>query len=379
MPLRRPTAPILAATLLLAACAGPAAAPGGFANRAAVPHPEALFDPAPRAAALRRNDGRTGAPVGERICPRARDVVDWQPLLEPSLTAMAAGPTGTLAPRDFARALNGSAYRVLVAGDQARAAADIAALRAHAERNAWLPPQGESWSAAAAVVDGMLPLLPAWQILRQTDAATDADRATIDAWLARLAAFTDIHPGENATGAARGANDMLLGLMLGDDARYRKGVRDGFTRQLAAMRADGSFPREVERGRGALELTNRNIALLVYAARIAASQGEDLYALRVNGRGLDEAIDFLLAADADNALVDAYARANVNPPRTVPDFRPDDQLTPWNSAARGWVRLYADRFPGSDRTAALLARAEPGARINSDAVGGYVTCYASRI
>jgi hypothetical protein len=75
------------------------------------------------------------------------------------------------------------------------------------------------------VIDAMGALLPAWHILRQTNVATREDRAVIEAWLVDLAERADHHPGENNVGAARGAADMMLGLMVGDDARFRKASR----------------------------------------------------------------------------------------------------------------------------------------------------------
>ena len=170
---------------------------------------------------------------------------------------------------------------------------------------------------------------------------------------------------------------MLLGLMLGDDARYQKGLASGFYRQIGGMRPDGSFPLEADRGLTALENSNRNIALLVYAAQIAASQGSDLYAARVDGRGLEDAIGFLLRAADDNAVIDVYARANRNPSQDHPVFAPGRAGDPFgNQAARGWVKLYTERFPASpDRRGAARAR-RAARRISNDSVGGYVTCYA---
>ena len=121
---------------------------------------------------------------------------------------------------------------------------------------------------------------------------------------------------------------MMLGLMLGDRARYERGIQTGFLAQLAAMRPNGSFPRETERGRAALQLQSRNIALLLFSAEIAASQGQNLFGTRVDGKGVDDAIHFLLAASDDNALVDRYAQANVNPPNAYPVFAPMSQADP---------------------------------------------------
>ena len=203
-------------------------------------------------------------------------------------------------------------------------------------------------------------LLPAWHILRQTTVATPADRATIEAWLVKLALQADIHPGDNNLGTTRGAADMMLGLMVRDDARYQKGVQTGFIAELAAMRPDGSFPLGTDRGRAALQLQSRNIALLLYAAEIAASQGQNLYGTRVGDKGIDDAIRFLLAASDNNALVDVYAAANRNPTKQYPVFAPMSQADLVDSTARSWAMLYSERFPRSELTAEIRARSPSG-------------------
>jgi predicted O-methyltransferase YrrM len=51
--------------------------------------------------------------------------------------------------------------------------------------------------------------------------------------------FTDSHPGGNSIGTQRGTNEMLIGLMTGNDALYQKGLQEGFYGPLQGMRADG--------------------------------------------------------------------------------------------------------------------------------------------
>jgi hypothetical protein len=347
-------------------------------DRSQVSHPEALFDVARRSAELRRFDAGSGGRNGDRICVRTSDLVDYGPLIGPSLAVVRGGAETNNAARDFARAVNGSAYYVLFHNDEARARRDIAALRTHAEANAWIA-EDPSWTNAAGVINAMGALLPAWHILRQTTVASADDRATVEAWLSRLARQADVHPGDNNLGTARGAADMMLGLMLGDEARYRKGVQTGYLAQLAAMRPDGSFPRETDRGRGALQNTSRNIAFMLYSAEIAASQGENLHGARVGGKGVDDGIRFLLAASADNALVDGYAADNRNPPKDHPAFAPASQLDPFDSTARAWALLYTERFPRSELSAEIRAAIDIGPRISSDTVGGNVSCYATRL
>ena len=363
--------------LAASACA-PTGEQASIFARSQVSHPEALFDVVSRNAKLRQYNGGTGGRNGDRICLRARDLVDLQPLIGPSLVAVKGGGDSNRAARDFARALNGSAYYVLNTNDEARARADVAALRRHAEAGAWLVPN-PSWTNAAGVIDAMGALLPAWHILRQTTVVTPEDRAVIEAWLVRLARQADVHPGDNNIGTARGAADMMLGLMVGDDARYARGVQTGFVAQLAAMRPDGSFPLETDRGRAALQLQSRNIALLLFSAEIAASQGQNLYGARVGGKGVDDAIRFLLAASDDNALVDRYAAANRNPAKAYPVFAPMSQADPFDSTARAWAMLYTERFPRSELSAEIRDKIAIGSRVANDTVGGNVSCYATRL
>jgi Alginate lyase len=369
----------LVALAALSGCAAEPSATGAFANRAAVQNPAALFDVAPRSDVLRANNGRTGEPRGAAVCPRATDLVDLAPLTQASLAVLRGNPDSTQAPREFARALNVSAYRLLIDLDMQRAGRDVAVLRAHADSNAWLGAEAKG-SSTGAVIDGMGPLLPAWQILRQSAAASADDRRAIDGWLTRLAAFAQSTPKENSSATFRGANAMLLGLMTGNETMYRQGSSGGFYAQLGTMRADGSFPMEVDRGLSALDNQSRNIGLLVYSARIAESRGVDLWGAQVNGRGIDEAIGFLLRAADDNALVDVYAQANRNPSKDHPVFRPGAQIDPFKSSAtRGWIKLYAARWPGTPLSEELTSRVAPSRRLSNDIVGGYVTCYDGRV
>jgi poly(beta-D-mannuronate) lyase len=349
-------------------------------DRGQVVHPEALFDVASRSAVLRKiQGGKDIGVLGDKICLREQDVSDYGPLIGPSLGAIKGGRETNRAARDFARGLNRNAYYLLMSNDDAEARRGVAALRRHADAGAWLVSE-PSKTDAGAVIDAMGAVLPAWHILRQTSAVAPVDQKAIQAWLVRLAQQADVHSGENSVSTARGANDMMLGLMVGDDARYRKGIASGFVPQLSAMRPDGSFPRETERGRAALQQQSRNIALLLYAAEIAASQGENLYGMRVNGKGVEDAIRFLLAAAEDNALVDVYAAANVNPGDAYPVFAPMSQADPLDtSVARAWAMLYTERFPGNELSTAIREKIAFGPRVYNDLAGGGVSCYATRI
>ena len=60
------------------------------------------------------------------------------------------------------------------------------------------------------------------------------------------------------------------------------------------MNKDGSFPYEMDRGKRALHYQNFAVLPLVYIAEIASRQGYNLYDLRINGKDLHLAINFLM-------------------------------------------------------------------------------------
>ena len=66
-----------------------------------------------RSGELRQLQGGTGGRKGEKICLRAGDVVDYTPLIGPSLVAVKGGSDTNTAARDFARGLNINAYYLL--------------------------------------------------------------------------------------------------------------------------------------------------------------------------------------------------------------------------------------------------------------------------
>ena len=206
MPPIRPL--LLGLAVFAAGCTTTGSQPSIFGGTA-VRHPEALFDVSRRSAALRQVSAGTGQRKGERICVRVSDVPAFGPLIGPSLAAVKAGGDSNNDARDMARALNAAAFSVLYRNDEALARASVAVIRQHADANAWLV-VNPSWTNAAGVVNTMGALLPAWQILRQTSAATPEDKAAIEGWLRRLAVQMDEHPGDNNIGTARGAADICL-------------------------------------------------------------------------------------------------------------------------------------------------------------------------
>ncbi|MFN3614709.1 MAG: alginate lyase family protein [Rubrimonas sp.] len=346
-------------------------------TRTDVPGASVLFSPLDASTAARTPHVR-GRRHGARFCvgsDRGDEAVATMRALAPdSIVAMQPRPGSSAVPRDFSRALNLAAASVILDNDLDRAEAAVAALRRHAEAGAWVSPT-PNWSMASATIEALPPALTAWQILRQTAAASDEDRAAIDAWLASVSAVGDVHPAANHVGSIRAANRLMLGGMLGDQNMIDAGVAD-WRNQIDAIAADGSFPLEADRGRNALIHTARNIAFLIHGAEIAASMGVDLYGYRSkSGRSLDDAIAFMLDADEDNALIDVHARANRRPGSDAPDFRPGAQNSPWNGAYSGTALYYLNRFPDKPTARKLREKVAMWSRLSADATGGMMSCW----
>lgn len=166
-----------------------------------------------------------------------------------------------------------------------------------------------------------------------------------------------------------------VGLATNNAAAKNAGVR-AYRQVVQSMRADGSNPLDSERAGSAVHYSNLNISSLVTTAELAAIDGVDLFSYRGRNGGLNEAIDFLIAATRDQRLIATYARADGN---GFAGFSPTNQDLRWRrSDLAAWVALYARRFPDTDRTQQLLnlTGAQPIVSPQfSDHAGGNTLCW----
>jgi poly(beta-D-mannuronate) lyase len=239
-----------------------------------------------------------------------------------------------------------------------------------------------------AVERALLPTLVAWGLVRDMAELPEVERRRINAWLERLLRVRDRDGPLLGEGSAPNTHtylaasvDMAWGALVGDHARFRNGIA-AYALAMRQLRADGSLPRETERGARALWYQRHAIASLVAIAEMAATQGYDLYGLAVDGRDLHLAIRFLLAAVEDQTLVWPYARANVNP----------GPFLNWRSQEMGfmvhrghgrhymaWAEPYMRRFPDRQEAQQLrrmLEQFDPDFRpMVDDYSGGDTTCF----
>lgn len=240
-----------------------------------------------------------------------------------------------------------------------------------------------------AVERSLLPTLVAWGLVRDTPDVPPGDAERIASWLARvvhvrdrdtaIAEIDDTWPNNHTYLTA--SVDMAWGALVGDDARFRNGIV-AYRLAMEQLRADGSLPRETERGARALWYQRHAIASLVAIAEMAATQGYDLYAVDNDGRDIHLAIRFLLAAVEDQMLVWPYARANVNPGPFLNWRAQDLGFMVRRGHGRhymAWAEPYMRRFPDRPETATLrrmLAELDPEFRpMTDDYSGGDTTCF----
>ena len=204
-------------------------------------------------------------------------------------------------------------------------------------------------------------------MLRDDPALEPATRERIQGWLERLVLLrrpprADEPTARNNHHYLRGSVDAAWGALVGDDARFGRGLA-AYRDAIAAMRPDGSLPLETRRGARALWYQRHAIASLVVIAEIAALQGVDLYGYRVDGRDLHLGLRFLLDGIDDPSRVWPYAAAN-DKPGPQPDYRHQDLgfLEPRGHGRHymAWAEIYLARFPlrpESRRLTALLDQA----------------------
>ena len=247
-------------------------------------------------------------------------------------------------------------------------------------------------------------LVPSWAILRTGLASSDRRRQDIDTWLDRRVRQVDrntrtsglakpcrTNPGFPDVGDSdcnnhrylRDAVVMMQAAAIGDERAFARGLAR-FRTALEQMRPDGSLPYETMRGARALWYQSHAIASLTLIARTAATQGQDLFSMRLRGRSLDLAVRFLSRAMADQVLVWPYADRDLKS-RSLRSARDQDLsfLTRRGSQhplawTEAWWSHSADVDQAIDRL--MPARRRMADRPLFDLlVGGNATCLWARL
>ena len=199
------------------------------------------------------------------------------------------------------------------------------------------------------------PLVMLWPPLRADPALAPADRDMIDNWIANTLVpavqGSDFYP--NDLGYWSDEIVMADAIRRSDDLNFAHGVQR-FYGALNQMRTDGSFPLAATLSECSAIYSNADLLHLTAIAEMAATQGYDLYSLSVNGRSLETAIEFLLNAYQNPALLYQYSmvggggcfEGNPGDPPDFSFFNPP-------SSSFAWVEPYLARFPLSATAARL--------------------------
>ncbi|MBH0237516.1 alginate lyase family protein [Methylobrevis albus] len=157
----------------------------------------------------------------------------------------------------------------------------------------------------------------------------------------------------------RGLVLAAWGAFTGDAAAFELGL-GAYRATLPTIGADGHLANEALRGASAAWYSNLAVMLMTTIAHIAAVQGVDLVRETVAGRGLDEAVGFVLAAIDNPALLHRHAARNLypHPQHGTDPFATDLGFVDGYHRSRhylAWVPVYASLAPDSRHLPALTA------------------------
>jgi hypothetical protein len=209
------------------------------------------------------------------------------------------------------------------------------------------------------------PLTMLWPTLRNDPSIGAADRQTIDNWINnRLLPVAFIPGGKggsypfiNNWGYFGSSIQMADAIRHSDHLMFANAVQEFYV-ALNQLRSDGSFPLEAQRSACSAAYQNVGILHLVSMAEMAATQGYDLYGMSVGGKRLETAIQFLLDAYANPALIDQYSQqgggvCGKGKPGDPADFSFISNSRSPGESALAWVEAYITRFPETSNAARL--------------------------
>jgi poly(beta-D-mannuronate) lyase len=227
----------------------------------------------------------------------------------------------------------------------------------------------------------MMPVIVNYGIVRES--FSEKQQEVIEAWIDKV-----VRPLDKKFGGDVDRNNhrtladsilMLWGAVKGDDALYNIGI-EGFKHVLREARPDGSLPLETRRGQRATWYMRHALASMALMAEIAARKGDDLYALRENGVGMDTIVNaFVTAVYAPVSILPDAAQNHIPGPHRDYIFQDDAYLR-----VRGHGRHYMAfaemlvRHPSfaSTRLEALLNKTSFRERpLIDEYIGGNATCF----
>ena len=182
-------------------------------------------------------------PAGQRLAWCAVDAATAGPAPVAGLRPLPDGPDNAAEP--FALAVMVDAAAAL-AGDRAAAAALARLLDRWAQADALARIEQPTANTFYALDRALLPTIVAFAIISGDPALDPAVGARVEGWLERLVLSRRAPRAAEVTARnnhhyLRGSVDAAWGAMVGDDARFRRGLA-AYRDAIAGMRPDGSLP-----------------------------------------------------------------------------------------------------------------------------------------
>ncbi len=203
-----------------------------------------------------------------------------------------------------------------------------------------------AWVANALMRNVIL----AYGLARQFEPVDPVKEAAVLDWLKRriddyqVDGFRRL---SNNHAMAHGLALLSFGVLVGDRTMAEPAL-EVWRNALDSMRKDGSLPDETERGARWAHYTSIQIGQLLTTAELAEGQDIDLYATAPQGRSIQQAVAFWLAALQDFDLASPYAKANVGPGPSR-DYR----IPEFKEFSSGWLPAYQAEFGDDDNIVAM--------------------------
>jgi poly(beta-D-mannuronate) lyase len=150
----------------------------------------------------------------------------------------------------------------------------------------------------------------------------------------------------------------MVGVVAGNDKLFRTGLRSVYS-ALDDLTPGGAFALSLRRGWRAIHYQNHSLLYLVTIMQIARRQGYDLFNLKVNGLGFEDAVSFLM-------------RSLENPDHVegLPEGEQDLEFTN-DGQFFSWMEIWLSHFENPSMSR-FLNHLRP---IFNRSAGGYLTLY----
>ena len=226
------------------------------------------------------------------------------------------------------------------------------------------------------------PTFVAFDVLRQTKLLSANEEKQILQWLEPIVKNSDMRGCEGTWSCTPDGwpaehwtlHDyttlMLWGVVSGSDYYFQRGV-EFYLKSLKSLKHQGITPEYGKKKERGLRKQNELVGYLTILAEIAAIQGYDLYSVRVKGKSLWTAFEFLQDA-VENPNIAARYGYKVQEKEFL------DSSYHWDATV-AWFEILAARFPSHPLVVRFAGNIGAERPMGGEAYGGHLSCYLGAI